>query len=283
MTALTESAHVTHLRGIQPFDILRGRYVRQRFAPHLHETFALGAIEHGAARASYGNDEFVHVAGDVLIIKPNQVHTGEPVDSDGWSYRMFYIPVELMAVCVDIEGEIPRFARASYHDPDMAARIVRAHRFLEGDDDALVKEQVLTEMLYDLCARYRDDQPAAQTPVPNASLARVRDYLHEHYAEPVCLADLSKVAGVSAFHLIRVFRSAFGLPPYAYLELIRVNRAKEMLQQGARISDVAFATGFSDQSHLTRRFKRVFGYPPGRYVRSYWNGAAETRSKRRRF
>jgi AraC-like DNA-binding protein len=278
-----ESVHVTHVRGEHPFDILRGRYLRQQFAPHLHETFAIGAIEDGASRAAYGKTECVHPVGDVLVIEPNQVHTGGPVDGAGWSYRMFYVPTELMAGCIDVEDGHPRFARSGYHDPAMAGRMIHTHRFLESDEDALLKEQLLTEMLHDLCTRYRDNTESGVTTVPSEALLRVRDYLHEHYAEAICLADLSKLAGVSPFHLIRQFRRTFGLPPYAYLELVRVNRAKEMLQQGARISDVAFATRFSDQSHLTRRFKRVFGYPPGSYVKSFWNNADGLPHSRRRF
>jgi AraC-like DNA-binding protein len=74
---------------------------------------------------------------------------------------------------------------------------------------------------------------------------------------------------MSAFHLVRQFRRYYGVPPYRYLELVRVERAKLLLRSGARISHVAFATGFSDQSHLTRHFKRVLGVTPGSYARSY--------------
>jgi AraC-like DNA-binding protein len=63
-----------------------------------------------------------------------------------------------------------------------------------------------------------------------------------------------------------------------YLELVRVNRAREMLRRGEPISRVAFDTGFSDQSHLTRRFKRVVGVPPGQYAKTYGSSrAGETR------
>ncbi len=271
MTLQAERVHVTHIRGEQPFDILRGRFVRQRFAPHLHDTFALGAFESGGARITVGNQECVHSAGDVIVIEPHEVHTGEPATEEGWSYRMFYVPTALMADGVDDAERQPRFSQSAYQDPAMATTIIQTHRLLEGDEDQLSKDEALTEMLRALCERYEDRGERAVVAVPKESLLRVRDYLHEHYADAICLADLSRIAGCSPYHLIRQFSRAFGLPPYAYLELVRVNRAKEMLQQGARISDVAFATRFSDQSHLTRRFKRVFGYPPGRYVRSYWS------------
>jgi AraC-like DNA-binding protein len=79
--------------------------------------------------------------------------------------------------------------------------------------------------------------------------------------------ELSQVCGVSAFHLIRCFRDAVGLPPHAYLKALRVSRAQAMLQGGSSISDVAYDCGFSDQSHLTRNFKRVTGLSPGAYAR----------------
>ena len=59
-----------------------------------------------------------------------------------------------------------------------------------------------------------------------------------------------------------------------YLEMVRVERARALLRQGEPISRVAFDTGFSDQSHLTRRFKRVVGVPPGQYARTYGLGRA---------
>jgi AraC-like DNA-binding protein len=73
---------------------------------------------------------------------------------------------------------------------------------------------------------------------------------------------------LSPYHVIRIFRKATGLPPYTYFEQLRIERAIDLLRRGVPISDVAVMTGFSDQSHLTRRFKRVVGVPPGKYARS---------------
>ncbi|HEX5830777.1 MAG TPA: helix-turn-helix domain-containing protein, partial [Gemmatimonadaceae bacterium] len=59
-----------------------------------------------------------------------------------------------------------------------------------------------------------------------------------------------------------------GVPPYAYLALVRVRRARALIARGHPLSSVTYVTGFSDQSHLTRQFKRVVGVPPGRYARA---------------
>lgn len=265
-----ESAHVTLVQCDTPFEMLRGRYVRQRFAPHMHETYAVGVIESGAARIRYRGADVTHVAGDVVTIEPLEVHTGEPVDHLGWSYCMMYLPREIMARFGSDDGTEPRFARSSYADPELGRQIVSLYRLLESEPDVLRQGSMLADTLHVLCERYAERGAGVTPRACSASLARVREYLEANYAKAICLAELAVLADASPFHLIRQFRRAYGLPPYMFLEVVRINRAKDMLQQGARISDVAFATGFSDQSHLTRRFKRVVGVPPGQYARSYW-------------
>jgi AraC-like DNA-binding protein len=83
---------------------------------------------------------------------------------------------------------------------------------------------------------------------------------------PVKLAELASICGVTPFHLIHSFRASFGIPPHAYLTQVRARRAREMLIRGNPLSSVAYMCGFSDQSHLTRVFKRIYGVTPGVYV-----------------
>jgi AraC-like DNA-binding protein len=153
--------------------------------------------------------------------------------------------------------------------------VVDLHALLEGHAERLRGQTALAELLQILCAKHSHTQVESTRVEPGrALLGRVRDYLEEHYAKPISLLELSAVSGVSPFHLSRRFRARYGLPPYMYLEMVRVNRARDLLRQGEPISRVAFDTGFSDQSHLTRRFKRVVGVPPGQYARTYGLGRA---------
>jgi len=91
----------------------------------------------------------------------------------------------------------------------------------------------------------------------------VRSYLEDHYAENVSLSELTRLTGLSGFHLTNAFSQEVGLPPHAYLLQIRVLRAKELIGQGHSIVDAALATGFSHQSHLNRNFKRFAGFHSG--------------------
>ena len=272
-----DSAHLTVVHSGTPFEILRGRYIRQRFAPHLHDTYAIGVIESGAAKCDFRGKEVVHAAGDLITIEPGEVHTGEPASAEGWSYRMLYVPRELMARAWEGDA-LPRFPRTGTADWKLAREMAVVHALLEQRGDALHQESALIAVLRALCEHHALGAGPPECRASPAALARVKEYLDVHFAQAVTLAELGAVAGVSLFHLIRQFRRHYGLPPYMYLEMLRVEQAKEMLQQGARVSDAAFATGFSDQSHLARHFKRVFGVPPGRYARSYRLGVAYGRS-----
>ncbi|MGH9335698.1 MAG: helix-turn-helix domain-containing protein, partial [Vicinamibacteria bacterium] len=86
--------------------------------------------------------------------------------------------------------------------------------------------------------------------------------LEAHFAESVSLALLSGVAGLSSFHLNRAFRLAYGLPPHAFQTQLRVARARKLLREGLPPAAAAAETGFTDQSHLHRHFKRVVGVTP---------------------
>ncbi len=74
--------------------------------------------------------------------------------------------------------------------------------------------------------------------------------------------------GLEPFVLLRGFSRAYGLPPHSWLLQERVRRAQALLRAGLAPADVAAEVGFTDQSHLTRRFKRILGITPGRYRRA---------------
>jgi len=272
-----ELARLTVVPWDTPFEILKGTYTRHRFAPHLHDTFALGAIEAGASKIRYRDRMVSQRAGDVVVIPAREVHTGETDGPQGWSYRMLYLPEDVLAgftVAEDLTFDAPSIA-----DPELARRIVELHALLDAGTDRLRGQTALVDVLQMLCTRHAGGSvDRSRDARPSATLCLVRDYLEAHFAKAISLMELSALSGVSPFHLSRRFRARYGLPPYMYLELVRVNRAREMLRRGDPISRVAFDTGFSDQSHLTRRFKRVVGVPPGQYAKTYGSTrAGETR------
>ena len=109
--------------------------------------------------------------------------------------------------------------------------------------------------------------PLAVRPVATERkcVARAKSYMAEHLDRPILLKDIAAAAGLSSFYFLRTFKRVTGMPPHAYLNQIRLERARTLLADGEPPAQVAAALGFTDQSHLIRRFKAAFGVTPGQY------------------
>ncbi|ULK97252.1 AraC family transcriptional regulator [Bradyrhizobium sp. I71] len=95
------------------------------------------------------------------------------------------------------------------------------------------------------------------------TLRRIREYISEHLAEPIEVAELASVSGRSPFHFTRAFARSVGMTPHRYVVHLRLRAAVARIREGrTRLADVAAETGFSDQSHLSRWIRRVHGVAP---------------------
>jgi AraC-like DNA-binding protein len=99
----------------------------------------------------------------------------------------------------------------------------------------------------------------------------IKQYLYDNHAENVTLAELSRISGLSPAYLCRAFTQAVGIPPHALQIAIRIDRARALLGQGFGIGHVAQRTGFYDQSHFTRHFRRLVKVSPGQYAKQVKN------------
>ena len=97
---------------------------------------------------------------------------------------------------------------------------------------------------------------------------KIKNYLDINYLEELSLEELSLEFGVSIVHLIRVFKNDFGLPIHSYILNKKVHKAKELLDKNISMVEVAQNSGFFDQSHLNRSFKRVFQLTPKQFKKS---------------
>jgi AraC-like DNA-binding protein len=97
----------------------------------------------------------------------------------------------------------------------------------------------------------------------------VKNYIHDHLQEPLNLATLASSGGFSIYYFARRFKQYTGLSPKQYVLRKRLELAYELLCQGkTTVSDVAYQTGFTDQSHLVRYFKKCWGQTPKEVLES---------------
>lgn len=109
-------------------------------------------------------------------------------------------------------------------------------------------------------------EPIKRGGLPPRRLRLVKDYIEENLPNEITLGDLAKIASVSPTHFCRAFHKSAGISSHQYILRKRVERAKELLATGSMpIAEIALASGFSDQSHLTKQFRNLVGTTPWRF------------------
>jgi AraC-like DNA-binding protein len=268
-----EWVNVWHDAVLIGLEVHHATYITHTFARHAHDYYVIGLIEAGVQSFAYRGGRQVTPAGDVFVIHPGEAHTGEAVSAGGYTYRTLYPPVALIQRAYsDIAGceqGVPFFPTPVIHDGEVARCLRDLHLALTSDGAPLEREARFLQVCALLITRYaeiRPPEPAVGQERP--AVQQVRHYLDEHFAQPVSLAELALLVGLSPYYVHRVFEREVGMPPHAYLESVRIREAQRLLAQGEPIAQVAAELGFSDQSHLTRRFTRLLGITPGHYLHS---------------
>lgn len=268
-----EWVNIWHDAALDGLEVHHATYITHTFARHSHDYYVIGVIEAGVQSFAYRGARQVTPAGDVFVIHPGEAHTGEAVSLEGYTYRTLYPPVPLLQrVCSEIAGgeqSVPYFPTPVIHDGELASCLRDLHLTLTAGAPPLEREARFWQACALLITRYAEIRPPQRAAGQERSaVQQVRGYLDEHFAEPVTLAELARLVGFSPYYLHRVFEREVGLPPHAYLESVRIREAQRRLSCGEPIAQVAVSLGFSDQSHLTRRFTRLLGITPGHYLHS---------------
>lgn len=205
------------------------------------------------------------------VIHPGEMHTGRDIDDRQTpaTFRMMYVSPALIEVAAaDVAGRqtnLPFFTDPIILDPSLARLFLNFHRASEVMVSRLEQDSLLLTLLTQLIQRHADTTPALSLGRERESVSRVREYLQDYYGENVTLNRLAQIADLSPYHLSRVFLAEVGVSPHHYQTQVRIDRAKALLTRGTPIRQVAAETGFVDQSHLTRHFKRLAQVTPGKY------------------
>lgn len=203
-----------------------------------------------------------------MLLNAAEAHSTRSV---GAEYRAIHIlPKELARIKSEITGrnsDTVYFPDPVIEDSATFRLLLDLHLKLESKASPLEQESKYLSAIGLLIKRQERIRsalkPAGKEP---RYVELVRDYLHSKYAENVSLSELASLTNLSPFHLLRVFRNRTGVPPHEYQTQVRVIQAGRLLRKGRSISDAALETGFFDQSHLSRNFKRITGMTPGFYL-----------------
>ncbi|RKQ92729.1 AraC family transcriptional regulator [Solirubrobacter pauli] len=253
--------------GLSGVEALHANFERHAYRPHSHPTWTIAVMERGAAafqvdaRQERAND------GECFVLEPEAVHTGVPAVPEGWAYKVLYLEPELLSTWDERDTAAPRAARwVVFSDPALRGAMLAAHDALAREPAGLARDEAVLRAVETLKPHLRPGPDAPRDRVEHAAVRRAIAHIRERWDQPVALAELSAVAGLSRFELVRRFSAQVGLPPHAFQVDLRVNRARALLGAGHAPAEVALRCGFADQAHLTRTFRRHVGITPARYA-----------------
>lgn len=218
---------------------------------HDHDHLVLGLVDRGVRVIALRDGQFDVGAGQGYFLPTHVAH--RCLDGAG---------VDCRVLCLDEPA--PSTARLCWGriaSPDWRAAFERAFALAVGGDDGLIEAltglMALTTSILGAAARSAAVEPRA--------VRQARRDLLADLAHGKTLRRLGKRAGLSPFHLERLYLRCTGLTPRQQQTVARLRYARRLLGQGMDLREIAAACGFADQSHLNRVFKRLMGVPPGCY------------------
>ncbi|HFQ8790108.1 TPA: helix-turn-helix domain-containing protein [Clostridioides difficile] len=252
----------------------RFKGIMQKFPNHFHEHYVIGFIEKGQRYLSCKNKEYTTSTGDLLLFNPFDSHTCEQIDDKVLDYRCINIKPEIMKKTVfEITGKnyLPKFNQPVIFGSELVPLLQKLHYIIMEEELDFKKEELFFFLIEQLIEEHTEPNLQSNLENTNIEIQAVCDYLENNYAEHIVLDELSTIAGMNKYSLLRNFTKLKGITPYRYLENIRVNKAKKLLEKGVEPIDAAIQTGFVDQSHFTNFFKNFIGLTPKQYQNIFIN------------
>jgi AraC-like DNA-binding protein len=250
---------------------LHAYHVRHAYLRHSHDYYVVCLIERGRQSFLHEGTKHVTPPGGVILINPGAVHTGEAVDEYGFEMLSLYPTTSQMENAVfELTGRhqgLPFFKDVRVDDLWATKNILSLHKVLFDESSSLESESRSTWTLVQFIKRYADTSyTEPKIGREKKVVERVCSYIEENFAQGISLHELARHVALSPYYLLRMFRSEVGMPPYVYLENVRVRRAQKLIEAGKPLAEAAVEAGFSSQSHMTRHFKRIIGATPGQYA-----------------
>lgn len=256
------------LPGVETMVLFHGRYDRP-FIEHSHDDATIVYVSEGRVAVEIEGETHSVGPGMMAVIGPHQIHAARPASRGGWRMRSAQVALRDLGFSEwtpSRPGFIDRPVRDAF-DP-FTRRFVALHQRAEspmsmeigsGVSDAA---RALQRELVEMFAPVGDDDP-------NDPLVAARGLLIGSEFRDAVLPEIAEAVGLSEFGLVKQFRRRFGISPHRWRLQNRANDVSHLLRDGIGLADAAAVCGFSDQSHMSRTFKRVFGVTPGQFASAF--------------
>ena len=261
--------HIRLGTGAPGIERMEAHFSGKPFAPHRHDTYAIGLTVAGVQRFRFRGATWHCLPGQCHILHPDELHDGEAGTATGFGYKMAYVDPGLVQQALGGQA-LPFVARPVLQVP----RLIADSETAIWDMDGVLDDVREVDLVYAVTQLLLAGAPAHRLPGRSTpalavdAVTRVRDLIADDPLARCAMAQLENVSGLDRWTLARQFRLLFGTSPSRYRTLRQVALARRLLLQGAPLVDAAADSGFADQSHLSRQFKSAYGLSPGRWLQA---------------
>jgi AraC-like DNA-binding protein len=237
---------------------------------------SLAVVGQGIKRTVLNGVPYDYRAGQYVVVSVDLPVTGQALEAGADEpfvcFSMTLKPAAIAPLLLETTNTAkpPAFSGLAVSDatPELLDPIVRLLRLLDRPDDLRVLAPGLErEILWRLIT---GDQGALvrQIGLAGSSLAHISRtirWIRQHYNEPMLIADLAKLSGMSASSFHRHFRSATSMTPIQFQKQIRLQEARALLMtRPADVAEIGYLVGYESPSQFSREYRKAFGTPPGR-------------------
>ncbi len=239
---------------------------------HSHASLSFGVVYHGQARYFNQNQNHAISAGCFVLMNPHAIHACNPIDQSQWSYRMLFVDTHWLDQAGFGHNNDARtwqnyFSQCLSTDIALYQAFNLLFKCFLHSNSILEKEESLSLFI---ALIFQKLEKKTLSSLDNANhnsqhIIRAADYISEHCTQKLSLKEISDIAHLSHFHFIRAFKQYFHLTPHAFLLNKRIQYAQTLLKQGHSIAESALISGFADQAHFSRVFKKQVALTPAQY------------------
>lgn len=248
------------------FEIKTCSNVLHSYREHVHEELSFAYIEKGTTILNVRGKDYYIEAGEAVIIFPYVSHRCQPVDINDWKFTMVYIGDKLYKQIINSIDKKSSIRIKKLNDFELN-RVKQLLNYLENHTNIYNREVKLINtliQLFNTChidIQYQSDK----------KINSIKKYIEDHFLEEIRLKDIEDRFEVNKFVLIRNFKNKFNTTPSAYQLQLKINYGKHLLKDSDDIVDIALKSGFYDQAHFTKEFKKAYGITPLQYRKALKN------------
>lgn len=252
----------------------------QIFSNHWHEQLEILYFTEGTGIIECGSESYEANAEDLIIINSNELHSGYN-PGNNLAYCCFNIDPSLIHssffdVCDikyirPIERNMILFSNKASKDAELIDCIKSIIMEYERQDTAyemVIKSyvyKILAVLIRNYVSRILSPEEYQKSVNNLERMAKVFDYIEEHYDDKISLEDLCSMSGLSSYYFCRLFKKVTGKTTNEYINLFRINKAETLLKNtGMNITEIAMKTGFNDMNYFSRMYKKYKKIAPSK-------------------